>query len=150
MPACEVMLGQLSKIGISGTIKVVDRAPWFESMRKGDYHISARSESERLDPDDAYYLYFHSGEIDKNNWSRYSNKELDVLLEKGRTTWKWEDRVPIYRKVVEIIKEDLPILYLTKSVIPIAYRDYVKGHEAGAGTWFGYYGGGFPRVWLDK
>jgi peptide/nickel transport system substrate-binding protein len=150
LPACEVMLGQLSKIGISGTIKVVDRAPWFESMRKGDYFISARSESERLDPDDAYYLYFHSGEIDKNNWSRYSNKELDALLEKGRTIWKWEDRVPIYRQVVEIIKEDLPILYLTKSVIPIAYRDYVKGHEAGAGTWFGYYGGGFPRVWLDK
>ena len=49
-------VGQLSKIGIEGTIKVVDRAPWFESMRKGDYYLSVRSESERLDPDDAYYL----------------------------------------------------------------------------------------------
>jgi peptide/nickel transport system substrate-binding protein len=150
LPACEVMLGQLSKIGIEGTIKVVDRAPWFDSMRKGDYSISARSESERLDPDDAYYFYLHSGEIDKNNWSRYSNRELDELLEKGRTAWKWEDRVPIYRKVVESIKEDLPILYLTKSVIPVAYRDYLKGHDVGASTWFGYYGGGLSRVWLDK
>ena len=150
LPACEVMLGQLSKIGIEGTIKVVDRAPWFDSMRKGDYSISARSESERLDPDDAYYFYLHSGEIDKNNWSRYSNRELDELLEKGRTAWKWEDRVPIYRKVVESIKEDLPILYLAKSVIPVAYRDYLKGHEVGASTWFGYYGGGLARVWLDK
>ena len=150
LPACEALLGQLSKIGIEGTIKVVDRAPWFDSMRKGDYYLSIRSESERLDPDDAYYQYLHSGEIDKNNWPRYSNKELDELLEKGRTTWKWEDRVPIYRKIVEIIKEDLPILYLTKSVIPVAYRDYVKGHEVGAGTWFGYYGGGFSRVWLDR
>lgn len=150
LPACEAMLGQLSKIGIEGTIKVVDRAPWFESMRKGDFYLSVRSESERLDPDDAYYQYLHSGEIDKNNWSRYSNNEIDELLEKGRTTWKWEDRVPIYQKIVEIIKEDLPILYLLKSVIPVAYRDYVKGHEVGASTWFGYYGGGFSRVWLDR
>jgi len=150
LDACQVVIGQLSKIGIEGTIKVVDRAPFVESMRKGDYNISVRGDSERLDPDDAYYLYLHSGEIDKNNYSRYSNKELDALLEKGRTTWKWEDRVPVYRKVVEKIQDDLPILYLAKSIIPIAYRDYVKGHGGGASTWFGYYGGGMKMVWLDK
>ena len=92
----------------------------------------------------------HSQEIGTNNWSQYSNQELDGLLVKGRTAWKWEDRVPIYKKVVEIIKEELPILYLAKTVIPIAHRDYVKGHEFGASTWFGYHGGGMKRVWLDK
>jgi hypothetical protein len=51
---------------------------------------------------------------------------------------------------VEIIKEDLPILYLAKMVIPVARREYVKGYEAGAATWFGYYGGGMKKVWLDK
>ena len=146
----QVAIGQLQKVGIEATLKVVDRAPYFDSMRKGDYSISFRGDSERLDPDDAYYMYLHSGEIGKNNWSRYSNKELDALLEKGRTTWKWEDRVPIYRQVVEIIKEDLPIFYISKSVIPVAARDYVKGHEFGCGTWFGYYGGGLKMVWLDK
>jgi peptide/nickel transport system substrate-binding protein len=147
---CEVVIGQLKNIGIEATMKVVDRAPYFDSMRKGEYQISLRGDSERLDPDDAYYLYFHSSEIGKNNWPRYNNKELDTLLEKGRTTWSWEDRVPIYRKVVEILKEDLPVLYLAKSVIPCAHRDYVKGHEFGMGTWFGYYGGGLKKVWLDR
>ena len=150
LDACQVIIGQLKKVGIEATMTVIDRAPYFESMRKGNYQISVRGDSERLDPDDAYYLYLHSGEIDKNNWSRYSNKQLDALLEKGRTTWKWEDRVPIYRQVVETIKEDLPILYFAKSIISIAYRDYVKGHDAGASTWFGYYGGGLKKVWLDK
>ena len=150
LDGCQVVVGQLKKIGIEGTLKVIDRAPYHENLRKGEYTITVRGDSERLDPDDAYYLYLHSGEIDKNNWSRYNNKEMDALLEKGRTAWKWEDRVPIYQKVVEIIKEDLPILYLAKSVIPVAYRDYVKGFEAGAGTWFGYYGGGMIKVWLDK
>ena len=150
LKACEYIVGELKKVGIEATMNVLDRAPYYAMMRKGDYHISVRGDSERLDPDDAYYMYLHSGEIDKNNWSRYSNKEMDALLEKGRTTWRWEDRVPIYRRVVEIIREDLPILYLSKSIIPIAYRDYVKGHEAGAATWFGYHGGGLKKVWLDK
>jgi len=150
LDACQVVIGQLNKVGIKGTMKVVDRAPYFEAMRKGDYGISVRGDSERLDPDDAYYIYFHSGEIGKNNWSRYNNKKLDSLLEKGRTTWKWEDRVPHYRETVEILKEELPIFYLAKSIIAISYRDYVKGHGGGASTWFGYYGGGMKKVWLDQ
>jgi peptide/nickel transport system substrate-binding protein len=147
---CNAAVGQFKKIGIEATIKVIDRAPFFEYMRKGEYSIGFRGDSERLDPDDAYYLWLHSGEIGKNNWSRYSNKELDDLLEKGRTTWKWEERMPIYQRAIEIVKEDLPILYLAKSIIPLAYRDYVKGFGAGMATWFGYHGGGFVKTWMDK
>jgi len=146
----EAVMGQLQKIGVESTLKIIDRAAWMRSMREGDYFICLRGDSERLDPDDAYYMYLHSGEIGKNNWSRYKNAELDALLEKGRTTWKWEDRAPIYQKVVEIIKEDLPILYLCKTIIPLATRDFVMGHEFGCSTWFGYYHGGIKKVWLDK
>jgi len=148
--AAQAVMGQLQKIGIEGSMSVIDNAPWIVKMRKGDYTISATGDSERLDPDDAYYLRMHSSEIGKSNWSRYSNKQLDELLEKGRATWKWEERVPIYKKVVEIIKEELPLFYILKPSIPIAIRDYVKGHEFGAATWFGYYGGGFKKVWIDK
>ena len=147
---CQVIMGQLNKIGIDSTMKLLERPAWAKIMRDGEYFVSLRGDTERVDPDDAYYMYLHSGEIGKNNWSHYSNKELDKLLEKGRTTWKWEDRVPIYKEVVEIIKEDLPILYLAKTVIPVAHRDYVKGHEFGAATWFGYHGGGMKMAWLDK
>ncbi len=146
----EYVAGQLKKIGIDATLKVIDRAAWVKNMREGDYLVSVRSDSERLDPDDAYFMWLHSSEVGKNNYSRYANKELDALLEKGRTTWKWQDRVPIYRKVVEIIKEDLPVLYLTKGILPLVIRDYVRNFEGGAATWFAYYGGGMKKVWLDK
>ncbi len=147
---CEYIIGQLHKIGVEATMKTIDRVAWVKQMRDGNYFISVRGDSERLDPDDAYYQRFHTSEIGKNNFSRYSNKEMDALLEKGRTTWKWEDRVPIYRKVIEMVKEDLPIHYLAKSIIPLVFRDYVKGLEGRASTWFGYYGGGMKKVWLDK
>jgi peptide/nickel transport system substrate-binding protein len=122
-------MAQIKKIGIDATMKMIDRAAWPKQMTDGNYFISVRGDSERLDPDDAYYQRFHSSEIGINNFSRYSNKEVDALLEKGRTTWKWEDRVPIYRKVIEIVKEDLPIIYLAKTLIPLVHRDYVKGKE---------------------
>ncbi len=149
LSSCEVAIGQLKKIGIEGTMKVIDGAPFAASLRKGEFNIVYTHDSIRLDPDDAFYLYLHSSEIGKKNWPRYVNKELDKLLEEGRTKWKLEDRMPIYAKVVEIIREDLPILFLVRSKTPLAYRDYVK-HEAGLGVWYGYYRGGFKKTWMDK
>ncbi len=40
--------------------------------------------------------------------------------------------------------------YLLKPYNPVAWRSYVKGFDAGAATWFGYYGDGFKKTWLDK
>ncbi len=77
---------------------MIDRAPFFEYMRKGEYSIGFRGDSERLDPDDAYYLWLHSGEIEKNNWSRYSNKELDDLLERGGRPGNGKNACPFTRR----------------------------------------------------
>lgn len=147
---CNYTVGQLEKIGIEATIRSMEQVTFDTTLRKGDYFIGFGSDSERLDPDDAYYMRFHSTEIGQNNWSRYSNPEMDRLLEKGRATWKWEERIPIYRQVVEMNMEDLAILYISKSLIPIAHWNYVKGHRFGMATWFGYYHGGMKKVWLDK
>ena len=148
--ACEYALGQLKKIGIQAEMKVIDRAPWAKSLQSGDYYLSIYGAGEKWEADEAYYMFLHSGEIGKNNYSRYSNKELDGLLEKARATVRWEERAQFYRRVIEIVHEDLPILYLAKSIIPVAFRDYVKGWDGGAGTLFDYHGGGMKMVWLDK
>jgi len=144
------VVGQLKNVGIEATIASRDWVPLIVSLRKGEYAIAYQGDSERLDPDDGYYMRFHSSEIGQNNWSRYSNKEMDRLLEQGRALWKWEERKPVYKQVVELNMEDLPILYTAKSIIPIAYWNYVKGHEAGMSTWFCYYHGGMKKVWMDK
>ena len=93
---------------------------------------------------------FHSGEIGNNNYTGYRNKELDALLEKGRTTWRTEERRPVYKQVIDILKEDLPVLYISKSVTGNAFRDYLKGFRQGFGTRFSWYGGGAMYWWLDK
>jgi peptide/nickel transport system substrate-binding protein len=147
----QVIIGELKKIGIEATLKVIDRAPYHVAMRKGDYSISFRgAHSDPIEIDEAYYMYLHSSEIGKNNYSRYSNKEVDALLEKGRTAIKWEDRKPFYRKALEILREDLPIHYFFKPVVGYAYRDYLKGFRKGFSTRPAWYRGGVKYWWLDK
>jgi peptide/nickel transport system substrate-binding protein len=146
----EAIFGQLKEIGIEATMKVIDRAPFFKMMRDGEYSISTTSYEERYDWDDAYYMILHSGEIGKNNWARYKNSEVDALLVEGRTTLKWEDRKAVYTKIVEILREDLPILFLYKPLRAYAIRDYVKGFREGFGMRFAWHGGGAKYWWLDK
>jgi len=146
----ELLIGQLQKIGIRATMKVVDRAPYFVMLRKGEYSISYSGYDERYDWDDAYYMYFHSKEIGKNNWSRYSNKELDELVEKGRITMKVEERKQIYKRVIEILSEDLPAWYSSKNITAYAFRDNLKGYREGFATRYAFWGGGIKYWWLDK
>ena len=147
----QVIIGQLKKIGIEATLKVIDRAPFHVAMRKGDYSISFRgAHSDPYELDEAYYMYLHSSEIGMNNYSRYSNKEVDGLLEKGRTTMNWEERKQFYKKMLEILREDLPILYFFKPVVGTAYRDYLKGYRKGFAARASWHGGGLKYCWLDK
>ena len=147
----EVIIGQLKRIGIEATMKVIDRAPYHVTMRKGDYSISFRgAHSDPFEWDEAYYMYLHSSEIGINNYSRYSNKEVDGLLEKGRTTMNWEERKKFYKRALEILREDLPIHYFFKPVVGYAFRDYVKGFRKGFSTRPAWHGGGTKYWWLDK
>jgi peptide/nickel transport system substrate-binding protein len=146
----EVVMGQLREIGIEATMQVLDRAPYFKMMRNGEFGISVSGYEERYDWDDAYYMIYHSSEIDKNNWSRYSNPELDDLLRRGRTTLPWDTRKSIYKKAVEILKEEVPALNLYKPLRAYAFRDSVKGFREGFGMRFAWHGGGAKYWWLDK
>lgn len=150
MAGAEVGIGQLQNLGVEAQVKAIDRAPYSSMMKSGDYAISLGNIEEKFDWDDALYLHFHSSEIGKNNFCRYGNPELDALLEKGRTTWKWEDRVPVYKRVIEILAEDVPVFFLYKPVQGSAMRDYVKGYRKGFAFRLAWHGGGLKYWWIDK
>ena len=57
-----------------------------------------------LDPDLVWYPILSTGQYQ----SYYTNKELDALLEKGRTTVDAKERLDAYRAAAKIIKEDAP------------------------------------------
>jgi hypothetical protein len=64
-----------------------------------------------------------------------------VAGRKGRTTWKHEEWIPIYKKGVKIVGEDLPIWYGLQSTVGCAFRDSLKGLEDSFGLRFAWHGG---------
>jgi peptide/nickel transport system substrate-binding protein len=145
-----IAVGQLKQIGIEATLKTVDRSPFYPMLRKGDYYFSLAGIDEKYDWDDVYYMYLHSSELGINNVYGYSNKEVDHLLDRGRTTMRREDRIPTYKRVIEIISEELPVLYLNKLSSSYALADYVKGFKKGSCGRNAWHGGGPKYYWLDK
>ena len=75
---------------------------------------------------------------------------MDGLLEKGRITMNWEERAAIYKRVAEIIQEDVPILCLYKNVVGYALWNYVKGFRKGFSLRFAWHGGGAKYWWMSK
>ena len=61
---------------------------------------------------------FHSSSFppDGANRVRYSNPEIDSLLEVGRKTLQQEKRKEIYSKIQKTISEELPYISLWHSV----------------------------------
>ncbi len=68
------------------------------------------------DPDDFFYQWHHTGEV-FNLW-RYSDPEMDALLEQGRTTVDQEQRKQIYYRIQEKLINDVPLVH-------IIYRDQI-------------------------
>ena len=46
------------------------------------------------------------------NVASYANPEVDQLLEQGRATCRVEDRARAYRRVHEILADDVPVIFL--------------------------------------
>ncbi|TWI53709.1 peptide/nickel transport system substrate-binding protein [Pseudomonas duriflava] len=101
----------------------------------GDYWMQSKFDSVVVginyltgaDPDTTDYFGSHSinaqGGAGQNNF-QYKSTEVDTLLTQGATVQDVEKRKPIYLKVQEVIRNDLPIL-------PLFQYTYVRGYKEG-------------------
>jgi len=85
------------------------------------------------DPDTSdYFLSTASpakGGNGQNTWV-YNNPEVDELLKKGGAVVSPEERLPIYRRVQEIMRHDLPFLPLFQYANIRGYKAGIQGVEA--------------------
>jgi len=85
------------------------------------------------DPDTSdYFLSTASpakGGNGQNTWV-YNNPEVDDLLKKGGAVVSPEERLPIYRRIQEIMRHDLPFLPLFQYANIRGYKTGITGVEA--------------------
>ncbi|MEE8484582.1 MAG: ABC transporter substrate-binding protein, partial [Nitrospinota bacterium] len=126
----EVFAQQLAEVGIDVSIKSFEWGTFFSDIKKGNFQIYSLTWVGIADPD-IYRYIFHSQSLppDGANRGRYENPELDKLLDAGRVETDFGKRWEIYRRVQEIIAEEMPYIHLWTSVNVFAMNRKVKGFE---------------------
>lgn len=122
---------RLKDVGIDVKIRVIEWASFVNQFIKtGDFDAVILGWSLSLDPDQ--YNIWHSSQQKPGqfNFIGYSNKEVDQLLEEGRTELNPDKREKIYHAFSKILLRESPIVYLYAGYGLTAVSKRIKGIES--------------------
>jgi peptide/nickel transport system substrate-binding protein len=109
-----VIQNYLKEVGVPVSIETAELNTLFDQLRYGQFQISyGQWVGGNQDPI-FYKDLFATSEIPTQerparNRSRYSNKELDVLLEQALNTFDREKAGDLYRQIQEIVSREVPV-----------------------------------------
>jgi peptide/nickel transport system substrate-binding protein len=135
---CGVIIQQrLSDLGIKVDVRIVEWAAFIkEFVDKGRFDTIILGWNILQDPD-IYSVWHSSMAVDGGlNFTRYTNPELDKLLEQGRRMVDQSKRKPIYDRIQQILHDNVPysFLYVPKSLPIVQARvQNIKAAPAGIG-----------------
>ncbi len=134
--AAQMIKQQAAEAGITITISALETGLFFENLNSGNFDMAVVGWSGFVDADEYMYNLFHSqGAF---NQQKYANLELDVLLEKGRTTLDEAERMSVYADIQKIVAEDAPMVFLYMNNYTVAMRDNISNyvvHPTATTTW---------------
>lgn len=123
----------LKQLKIEASIEVLEWGAYLEKTSKGDHDMFMLGWAPSTgDADGALYPLFHTSDIDNNNRTRYSNKELDELLEVGRIETDETIRADIYKQAQEIINTEAPAAFIHHQAYLTGYANNVTGFSIDA------------------
>ncbi|MEA3239988.1 MAG: ABC transporter substrate-binding protein [Pseudomonadota bacterium] len=102
----QIIKKQLAHIGIRIDIRRFEWGTFFNDIKKGNFQLYSLKWIGIQDPDIFYYI-FHSSSIPPRgaNRGRFSNREMDSLLEKSRTVIDQKERRQLFFRIQQIIAE---------------------------------------------
>jgi len=150
VPAAQVFQAQLTRLGLDLQLEVLDWPAYIKRQRASDYTSTNTNFFPKVDPDDAYYRYFHSKGGANELSGGYANPAADKLLEEGEATVDQAKRADAYRRFVEIVQDEAPMIITGLGDAAVGWRTPVKGFEAHIIGLLAYPGGGLPYTWLER
>jgi peptide/nickel transport system substrate-binding protein len=144
----QLLLTQLRKIGIRGTLKSYESAAGFAVFGKGDFTMIATQDRamDTTDPGDVFALVYTTEA--GSNWGKFSDAKLDDLADRALKETDRAKRVKLYHELQRhMLQADL-------SAIPVAWVDgyyfrdkKLMNHKHG---WTAYDNNTFMKVWLKE
>ena len=136
-----VIQNYLKSVGIPVEILTPEQNTVFDEVRRGNFQIFY-SQWVGGNQDPIFFKdLFATSEIPSEtrasrNRSRYSNKELDALLEEAVNTLDRQKAAELYRKIQDIVSRDLPVLPLWYQANVVIARKNVGNIQVNAsGDW---------------
>ena len=111
--SAEIIQKRLAEVGISVKIRVIEWAAFVkEFINKRRFDATILGWTIPMDPD--LYDVWHSSKTgpDELNFISYKNKEVDKLLERGRSTFDMRERKKAYDRIQEILADEQPYTFL--------------------------------------
>jgi ABC-type transport system substrate-binding protein len=137
-----VVQNQLKDVGVPIEIQTFEGTTLFDEMRRGNFHIGY-SQWVGGNQDPIFYKdLFATSEIPtqtkiSRNRSRYSNPELDKLVEEAVNTFDRVRARELYRQIQDIVSRDLPVFtWWYQSNIVIARKNVGNIQVNASGDWY--------------
>ncbi|MGK9236932.1 hypothetical protein KXS07_34695 [Inquilinus limosus] len=123
----QVVQAQLNAAGFEVALNVQEQGTFIQDWRNSNFQLFASINGGNVDPDGYLYRTFRTG--GSTNVFKYSDAEVDRLLDQGRTTLDPAKRREIYADVQKRLACDGPIAHLVFGQLFTAVRDGVTGYE---------------------
>jgi peptide/nickel transport system substrate-binding protein len=122
----QVIQSMAAEAGFDLNIRVTEFATALKEAEAGSYQALLLDWSGRIDPDGNSYI-FHKSKAPQN-YSAYSNPDVDKALDDARLVSDPAARKAIYEKMTKQIIEDEPIIYLYHRNVLIAHTIKLEGY----------------------
>jgi peptide/nickel transport system substrate-binding protein len=123
----QVVQQQLNKAGFKVELKTPELGQFIQDWRNSNFDLFASTNAGSPDPDDYFYRAFRTG--GSTNVFKYSNPEIDTLLDNARATIDTGARKAAYAKVQRILACEGPIAHVAYGQLFAALRSNVQGFD---------------------
>jgi peptide/nickel transport system substrate-binding protein len=132
---------------VEATLRIVQVTNWFDDAQAGRFDLaSSPVVSTLIDPSDYFRSWY--GKDGPQNYSKWSNKEFQELVDQIDRELDETKRKALVAQAEAVMEQDPPVLPVSWEKINDAWHNYVKGHNPY--TYFGMFDVvRFDTFWLD-
>ncbi|MGX5732752.1 ABC transporter substrate-binding protein [Bosea thiooxidans] len=121
----QVIQAMAQEVGIDVQIRSTEFASQLRDQQQGKFQMSRVGWSGRIDPDGNIHAFVTTK--GNQNDGKYSNAEVDRLLDEARTIYDPAERKKRYDAAQKILQDELPIIYLYNETVFFALRSNLQG-----------------------
>ncbi len=125
----QVIQQMMHDVGVELEINSQEFATFYEDVRRGNFQIFSLLRFGATDPN-IYDMILHSENVPPAGQNRgfYENEAFDRLVERAARMTEPEERLPLYLRIQEILRDDLPYVSLYTRVNVAVMPSILKGY----------------------